>query len=362
MSDEKSLGFQESTKGWMERMFATRYRAEDFLPPEEEREALARAGLVRIPLDVPFQVEPVNVVLMLGDPPALIDTGMRFAESLSQLEQALAGYGLQWGDIGEIWLTHPHLDHFGLAGDISKLSGGQVGAWQHSAFRFEEYIEHWHRDREAYLAFLESAGVDPSWIEESRNSPSHFHEMAGAVTIQRTIAAQEGLWMAGRHRAILLHLPGHSPWCTAFWLEDAGILVGGDVLLQRMPSNPVFYPEDVSPVEWQGLDTYARSLQRVLQLPVDRIIPGHGFSFTEHQKVASRAILRLEQRRHRIRDMLQGREMTAYDVAEAVFTTTLVRKALFLVMSETLRHLEWLVSLGEIRSHVRGKQVVYGWA
>ncbi len=340
-------------------MFAKRFLAERYIPQADERDALAAAGIVRIPLNVPFQVEPVNVVLLLGDPPALIDTGMRYRDNWACIKRGLSEHGLSISDIGELWLTHPHLDHFGLAGDIAQHSGAQVRAWHKGQHRFEQYEALWSHDREGYLSFLRASNVASEQIEAARRSPSHFHEMAGPVVIHRPVAVQEGLWMAGRHRATMLHVPGHSPWCTAFWLEESGILLAGDAVLERIPSNPIYYPNDVSPPEWQGLKTYARSLRRLQELPVQRVIPGHGFSFTNHRKIISRSLLRLEQRQTRMRDVLSRGPKTVYEVAEAVFSPQLTKKALFLVMSESLRHLDWLVSQGQAKTFLRGNHIYY---
>ncbi|TNE52490.1 MAG: MBL fold metallo-hydrolase [Deltaproteobacteria bacterium] len=337
-------------------MTVSRLDVERYLPTEEERQTLLEAGLVRIPLHIPFQIEPVNAVLVLGDPPALIDTGMRYKDNVAIVEQVLAEHGLTWSDLGEIWLTHPHLDHFGLAGEFVERSGAQVRAWNASQSRFEDYLEHWAHARKGYLELLARSGVEPEQIERSRNSPSHFDEMAGPVQIHRTVAAQEGLWMAGRHRATMLHVPGHSPWCTAFWLEEPGILIGGDVLLERFPSNPVYYPDDVSPLAWQGLATYQKSLRRLRELPIQRVVPGHGFSFTGHRDVVHRLTARQDRRLERVRAFLQEGPHTVYAMAQAVFGQEMTRHALFLVMSESLCYLQWLTDLGEavlVQTHER---------
>lgn len=345
--------FQDEPQGWKKPLVglgAHRFALDRFVPLAEERAALEALGVVRIPLPIPFPMEPVNVTLLLGDPPALVDTGIRYQNALPLLDRALQTHGLDLSAIGEIWLTHPHLDHFGLAGELAERTGARVMGWQGGRSRFEQYLDHWTSDREAYVAFLEEAGVEEELRENARNAPTHYHEMAGPVRLDRTVAAQEGVWMAGRHRATLLHLPGHSPWCTAYWLEEEGLLLGGDVVLERIPSNPLFYPPGTTPASWQGLDAYCRSLQRLHDLPVRRLLPGHGASFVEHRAVILRHLGRLEQRQGRCREVLQRGPATVYELAQAVFSPELTRRALFLIMSETLRQLQWLEALGEVVS------------
>ena len=321
-----------------------RLRAAYYEPDGKERDILRGYGLVRVPLEIPFRVSPVNVVLALGERPTLIDAGIRYANNMERLEQALEQVGLKVEELQEIWLTHPHLDHFGLAGEIVKRSGATLVTWEHSTTRFESYRELWDKEQISFLEMLSLSGVKEEIRNKVRNTSNFFDEMASHVNVTRTFAVGESMELAGRHQVTPLHVPGHSPWCTAFWMHDAGVLLGGDVLLERITSNPILYPPDAAPAQWQGLDVYDASLSRLHTLPCQHIVPGHGFTFGAHQDVIERAQKHLAERQERVFQILDDGPKTAYEVACALFGESVAHNAMFLVMGEAVRHLDWLVA------------------
>ncbi|MCB9639850.1 MAG: MBL fold metallo-hydrolase [Myxococcales bacterium] len=323
----------------------------DFVPNEEEREALLGSGLVRIPLDTPFPVDPVNVTLVLGDPPALIDTGLRHGENRHSLEEALAEHGLRIRDLGEIYMTHPHLDHFGLAGELAQESGARVFAWSESVSRYEDYVRFADLDRKAFGSLLSQAGANETLMGLHQERTSHFNDTAGPVEITDPFVVGEPLWIAGRHRVLPLHVPGHSPWCVAYWFEEAQILVTGDALLPRITSNPLWYPQEAAPSSWQGLEAYTASLEKMSELPIQWAIPGHGASFQEVTQSAQRAIYHLTRRQKRVMSILEDGQLSLFELAEAMFGEHLARQATFLVMSEAVRHVDWLRALGRLQEH-----------
>jgi glyoxylase-like metal-dependent hydrolase (beta-lactamase superfamily II) len=340
-------------------MYTDRLMAKNFLQTEEERLALESFGFVRIPLDLPFQAEPVNAILVMGDPPALIDTGMRHLDNIPTLEATFAQYGLDLKDLGEIWLTHPHLDHFGLAGWLANNSAARVHAWRQSVERYENYLQLWQDERSIFIDWLMRSGVDHEQVDQVRTTPSHFHKTSSAVRISHRIDADIQICIAGRHKATMLHVPGHSPWCTALWFEEAKILVAGDVLLARNPSNPLLYPVDAAPNDWQGFPTFRRSLRRLSELAVNRVIPGHGFSFTNHRDTTERVLQRQKRRQVYVRKILKNGAKNTYQLAISLFGEELTRRSLYLVMSETARHLDWLESLGEVAYSEEPSQRLY---
>lgn len=330
-------------------MVTRRKSAEHYVPRQEEREQLEAHGLVRIPLDVPFLVAPVNVVLVLGPKPALLDAGIRHKENMQRLEEALVRVGLRVEDLKEVWLTHPHIDHFGLAGDIVARSGATLVSWESSRHRFEQYESLWDEDRASYLEMLRCSGVQQEQLEEARDLRSRFAQRASTLRVARTFVCGQETLIAGRHRVIPVHVPGHSPWCTAFWFVDLKILVGGDALLEKVTSNPLYYPPHASPPDWQGIGVYQRSLEKLAQLPATCVIPGHGPSFGEHEAVVQRALRMQTRRQGRVWEALAQGPQTSYGVACTLFGQELTNKSLFLVWSEVYRHLEWLVERGEVQ-------------
>lgn len=329
-----------------------------FDPDQAEQEKLARVGVVRVPQQVPWPIEPVNITIVKGETLALVDAGLRHLDNMERLEQALGQLGHQVEDIDELWLTHPHLDHFGLAGEIVSRSQAKTYALDSSVSRYHQYIEHSNVEREWRRETYHRAGVPADLIERSMALPSNYWSLATPVEIKHTFAPGEQVVIAGRP-AEVLHVPGHSPWCSAFWMEQERLLLSGDALLRRITSNPLLYPPDVGPPRSQGWPAYRRSLKSLQAIPAAIVVPGHGHSFDQHQAVVERALAAQKRRQSKAIAALQEGLTSPFALASALFGEQRAQAGLFLVMSETLRHLDWLVEEGVASKSERDGQWHY---
>lgn len=70
----------------------------------------------------------------------------------------------------------------------------------------------------------------------------------------------------GGRRIQVLHTPGHSPGHMCFWEKEKGYLFTGDLVYKGtlFAYYPSTNPED-----------YLKSLEKISQLPVERVFPGH---------------------------------------------------------------------------------------
>jgi len=100
-------------------------------------------------------------------------------------------------------------------------------------------------------------------------------EKAAGTTIVRPEAISEDLWIVpvgGIEVQVLRFGPAHSPGDVSVWLPRDGILIAGDIAFhERIPG--VFPETDVE----QWLVSY----DRMRQLPIRTIVPGHGHPTTE---------------------------------------------------------------------------------
>ena len=81
----------------------------------------------RITLPMPFRLRHVHIhVLVHNGKVALFDTGINIPESFRVLDAALVTLGKTAEDIDQVFLTHFHADHCGIAGEIQRRSGAVV--------------------------------------------------------------------------------------------------------------------------------------------------------------------------------------------------------------------------------------------
>ncbi|MEF8777176.1 MAG: MBL fold metallo-hydrolase [Haloarculaceae archaeon] len=219
--------------------------------------------------------EGSNAVYLLGHetdgPTTLVDTGVAFPEVEAQLRDGLADSGVAVADLDQILLTHYHQDHAGLAGAFQAESGATVrvheadaalvaresAALDAQAQRYRAAFERWEmpQDRRADLFDIFESG-DAAW-----SSP------AAEVTPLR----DGDVVAAGDHKVEVLHLPGHSAGQSGFLDRAADRLFAGDAVLPRYTPNVGGADVRVD----RPLATYVASLERLLDVSPDRIMPGH---------------------------------------------------------------------------------------
>ena len=199
----------------------------------------------------PFTGPGTNTYLLgTGARPLLLDTGVGRQGYLPLLETALQKE-CAVDEPGDILLTHVHRDHIGGVADVL----GRFGA--------RNVAKHLDPEGDAEYAFALTALDD------------------GAIV------HTEGATL----RAILT--PGHARDHLCFYLEEEQALFTGDVILGAGTT--------VIPVQGGDMGLYLASRERLLELPLQRIYPGHGpliengrakiGEYLEHRRGRERAIL-----------------------------------------------------------------------
>src|SRR5258708_11710074 len=94
--------------------------------------ALARLGVQRIPVPVPFPEAggpaSVYVIEEEGGGVALFDAGIGTKDGRDALLAGFAGLGISLGDVRRIFVSHGHIDHYGYARAAQEASGAPVYA------------------------------------------------------------------------------------------------------------------------------------------------------------------------------------------------------------------------------------------
>ncbi|MBP6898848.1 MAG: MBL fold metallo-hydrolase [Burkholderiaceae bacterium] len=193
----------------------------------------------------------------------LLDPGPDDAEHVKALLAAAPGR------ITRILVTHTHKDHSPAAAAIAAATGaptyGQVAA-------------------------------HPEW-QDTGFVPSH------ALVGGERLPLGEGVTL----RAV--HTPGHASNHLCYLLEEEKLLFTGDHLMQG--STVVINPPD------GDMAVYLRSLEQLLDLPLDWLAPGHGFLIERPHEVIRKTIAH---RLGREAKVLAG--LTAVDQAEAQLLAT----------------------------------------
>ncbi|HWE62601.1 MAG TPA: MBL fold metallo-hydrolase [Chloroflexota bacterium] len=303
-------------------------------------------NIYRIEVPTPYPVGPVNCYLLDGPEPALVDCGPATTGAEAALRAGLAAIGLQPRDIARIVLTHHHPDHAGGLSWLTRETGAPV-----AGHRFNDL---WLLDHPAVAAqrlafFVELyryCGV------EGGDLAAEFHrrfDQYGTAprAIDAALAEGNDVDLAGT-RWQVLETPGHAGTHIGLLRAD-GTLLAGDTLLERISSNALVEP----PYPGQhgrapSLLAYRHTLQRLANLPLQVILPGHGNTFTGAAPLIARRLKAQEERAHRLLAQLQTGRDTVLALCEALFPG-LQAEQLFLGLSEVLGHLDLLEEMALAR-------------
>ena len=313
-------------------------------------------------LKVPIPNNPLGWVLPYlipgDDGYTLIDSGWNTPEAFDALETELRDLNLTFDNIKRLIVTHVHPDHYGLAGRIKEVCGAQVITHQ----RERDFIRSRYRNPDQLLervaAWLLENGTPKNEMEELQNASMPARSFVVPVEPDDVLWGGETLDF-GLYRFEVYWTPGHSPGHICFYERTQRIIMTGDHVLPSITPNVGLHPQQMG----NPLGDYLASLQRLVPLEVDDVLPAHEYAFKDLQG----RLREIDEHHHeRLDEMLaivgDGRA-TGYDVASKVVWTigtfdsfsTWTRRA---AISETLAHLEYAVYENRLRQ-VRDGGVVY---
>jgi glyoxylase-like metal-dependent hydrolase (beta-lactamase superfamily II) len=325
--------------------------------PEEVAE-----GVFRIPLPLPGDgLKAVNAYLLRGsDGDLLIDCGWDHPLSWEVLSSQLDRLSSGVRGVRQIFATHFHGDHLGVAGRIRDASRAFVtlGLGDRESAMILATDPALARQRTRELLWRHGAGAVVEALDAvlaSRPRPDRLSP------VPDLFLSSGALSFEGRQMEIL-PTPGHTRGHLCLLDSAAGILFAGDHLLPHItPSIGVEVPDGGLP-----LLHFLRSLELVRDLPVKLVLPAHGPTFPD---LPSRVDQLLEHHRQRLRscqEAVQAGAGSAIEVARALPWTRRNRKFedldpfnQMLAVSETAAHLDLLAERAELGRSVSDLGVLF---
>jgi glyoxylase-like metal-dependent hydrolase (beta-lactamase superfamily II) len=318
-------------------------------------------GIHRLAIPTPFAVGRVNVYLIEDEPVTLVDTGPNSGTSFDVLERGIADLGHALEDIGLVVLTHQHIDHLGLVPLVAARSGAEVAAIDLAVPFVANYSKEAQADDDFARVLMLRHGISEDVVAALQSVSLAFRGWGAPVEVTQPL--RDGGTLELRDRTLYVHhRPGHSPTDTVFHDRESRTLIAGDHLLGHISSNPLITrPRDGSTERPQALVQYLDSLAATRDMDVELVLPGHGGVFTDHRELIDKRLALHRRRAEKIRRLLQDQNLTAYEIAQAMWGDIAATQA-YLTLSEVLGHLDLLVNDGRVRELERDGRSVFAIA
>jgi glyoxylase-like metal-dependent hydrolase (beta-lactamase superfamily II) len=291
-------------------------------------------------MPLPFQgLDRVNAYALSDDDGGitLVDCGIfNEGSEAGPLEDALRPSGRALVDVQRLVITHPHPDHYGLAGLLVEKTGCEL--WMHSEARADLEV---YRDPEAAANRI-SAAFGRHGLATSELSDLHAYEnwrpfISGVVEASRWLEDGETLAAGGRDWEVV-HTPGHERAHICLWSASDLVLVSGDTLLGSITPH-VDHRGELGP---DPLRDFLASLSRLEELDPSLVLPGHGRPFDSGAERARTISAHHQRRLGSFLQVIRHRALSAAEVAQEVFGPELLNFERRLALGETIAHLEYL--------------------
>jgi glyoxylase-like metal-dependent hydrolase (beta-lactamase superfamily II) len=294
----------------------------------------------------------------------LVDCGIAVAaesstgadDGTSVLAKALAECGSSFDRLQRLVVTHAHIDHYGLAGEVVARSDADL--WMHvETNRDLRKYEDPTSAVERRTAMLADHGLYGEVLEAASTGLRSWIPVMPSIGRPTTVLEGGERFAAGDRSWQVVPTPGHSPGHVCLWSVADRLLCSGDHLLKNI-SPPVTFERGF---ERDPMGSYLMSLETVQRLAPALVLPGHGDVFADG---AARAATIEKGKRRRLEQVLELITVTAgstvNDLTAELFRVRLTGAQMHFAVAEVLAYLAYWEMRG-MAYRERGPEDVFIW-
>jgi glyoxylase-like metal-dependent hydrolase (beta-lactamase superfamily II) len=256
--------------------------------------------------EIPLPGNPLKAVnsyvIRDSDRSLMIDTGLNRKECMDAMQAGLDKLGVKLRDT-DFFITHLHADHYALLSslvtDTSRVYFNRPDAERYARGGIQEEMLsqarlHGFPERELQSAF--------------RNHPGNRY--GGSLDMPLTMVNEGDTIEIGAYTFLCIETPGHTRGHMCLYEPDKKILFSGDHILGDITPNIQSWSDD-----WNPLRSYLLSLDKVYDLEVKVVLPGHRSVFNNYKERIRELQQHHGQRAEEVLTILEGGARNAFQVA-----------------------------------------------
>jgi len=312
-------------------------------------------------IEVPLPGSPlkaVNSYIIKADGRSLIiDTGMNREECLTVLSAGLKELDVDLTK-ADFFITHMHADHSGListlAAETSTIYFGETDAPSGAMAAKHNYFE-----QIPQIARMQ--GFPEDELQKAiKNHPGYKYSARGHLEFH--FVRDGDIISVGDYSFKCIATPGHTNGHMCLYEPYKKILVAGDhILIDITPNISLWSEGDENP-----LGDYLASLDKVYDLDVELVLPGHRRRFENHKQRIDELKKHHETRANEVLSILKQGSQHAYQVASQMTWDMSYEhwhefppSQKWFATGEALAHLKYLEEEGEIRRETHNQTVLF---
>ena len=312
-------------------------------------------GVFWFPMPLPM-MGPAYVncyILEDGQDIALVDTGANMGDC-KEIWENILHENFPKRRISNIYVTHHHPDHIGLAGWLCEKYGTEM-ICSRTAYLMAKMLslDVHEKVSPSTELFWRQAGMSPEMLEEKLSSrPFNFGD--GVSPLEKgfiRLSENEIITINGVDWTVRMG-KGHAPEHATFWSNELKLVLAGDQVLAGISSNLGVYPTEPNA---DTVGDWILSCEKFLEVARDEhvVLPGHGRPFTGLPKRLVQLIENHRSALKRIKQDLNSSPKTAVELFKAIFKRDINQREYMLALHEAVGHVNHLYKTGMVYRDVR---------
>jgi len=318
-------------------------------------------GLYRIEVPLPGSpLKATNSYVVKGTERSLvIDTGWNREDCMTALVSGFKECGVDSRQ-ADFFITHMHADHSGLVTTLAGEGARIYFGWADAEIIRSATPDHWEKQ----IDFARRRGFPEEELEKALGSHPgrrYTRRYSTSDSLNLSVLKDGETISIGDYLFECIETPGHTEGHICLYEPSKKIFICGDHILVDITPNITLSSEERNP-----LKEYLMSLDKVYDLDVELVLPGHRRVFRNHKERIRELKKHHQTRLEEVISILGKDRQNAFQIAsQMTWDITYKSWDLFppaqkwFAFGEAMAHLKYLEEEGKVGWEMDGQGVVF---